>query len=172
VIAIMFYAGDEPALEAAYLLPLRHRKQFPHINMCMRWVMQYQLRNKCLPKRSSGNHHAMRKITGINLLNLAIYRAIRPKAYYIDKVRAFVYNMKPDVMLYSQSQICRAENRLDIVRKVILTTPDCAHLPMNEVKRKRYWEKEYPEGDHGKSICDMIDIDECNLKLESSNRNR
>ena len=167
----MFNAGGKPALDAAYLLPLRHQNKFPHINTCMRWVSQYQLRNNCLPKRPSGNHHAMREITGIDLLNLAIYRAIRPKAY-IDEVRAFVHNMNPAVMPYSQSQICRAENRLEIVRKVASTTSDCAHLPINELKRQNYWEKEYPEGVHRESICDMIDIDECNLKLESSNRNR
>ena len=58
------------------------------------------------------------------------------------------------------------------MRKVASTTSDCAHLPINELKRQNYWEKEYPEGVHGESIRDMIDIDECNLKLESSNRNR
>jgi len=112
----------------------------------------------------------MSEITGINLLNLAIHRVIRPKAY-IDRGRAFVHNMNPDVMPYSQSQICCAENRLEIVRKDTSATSDCAHIPINELKRKKYWEKECLEGVHREYIRDMIDIDKCNLKLESLNRN-
>jgi hypothetical protein len=36
---------------------------------------------------------------------------------------------------------------------------------------KKYWERAYPDGVFGEVVRNMIDIDECCLKLESTNRN-
>ena len=54
--------------------------------------------------------------SGQDLVNLAIYRMLRPKAY-IDEARAYVHNQNPANAPYSQSQIIRVELRLGLIRK-------------------------------------------------------
>jgi hypothetical protein len=111
----------------------------------------------------------MRELHGQDLINLALYQTIRPKAY-IDEVRAYVHNRNPANHPYSQSQIIRAEQRLGLFQKVGSTTSDCAYLPLNQFKRDQYWGAAYPLGVQGESTGDVIDLDESGYKLESQNR--
>jgi hypothetical protein len=103
-----------------------------------------------LCKRATGNRISEREVNGQDLVNLAVYRMIRPKAY-IDEVRAYVHNMNPVNPPYSRSQIGRAEIRLGLHRKVGSTTSDCAYFAINLYKRERYWQAVYPEGVLGES---------------------
>jgi len=118
-----------------------------------------------LPKRASGNKVATREITGEALVQLALYRVIRPHARLCE-VRAYLTNRFPNVLRYSNSQICRAEQRLGLSRKAASSTSQEAYLPKNLIKRKIYWE--YPVA--GKTTADIIDIDEARFKLESADR--
>ena len=124
---------------------LRRAKQWPCIVTCDRWLAQYHVDGHVLPKRRTGNHRSTREIKGIPLVNLAIYRSIRPKAT-IAEVKAFLFIMDPDIHPYSDSQICRAESHLGLVRLISSTTADQAYLPINIEKQRMYWNKDYPLG--------------------------
>ncbi len=67
------------------LMQRRDQKKFPSIPTCIRWISQYRTEGNILPKRASGNHFAMQEVHGEDLVNLALYRVCRPKAY-IDEV--------------------------------------------------------------------------------------
>ena len=163
--------GGFDALMTPHYMQLRFQQKSPHENACKRIVETYLSEGHILPKRPNGNHYAERELFGIDLFNLSLFRLIRPKAT-IDEVRAFVHNRNPSVLPYSHSQIYRAEQRVQLWRKVASTTSEQAYRPVNLRKRKNYWEKSYPDGVHGEDAKDMIDIDEAGFKLESQDRKR
>ena len=105
-------------------------------------------------------------MSGQDLINLTIFRLIRPKAY-IDEVRAYVHNRNPANPPYSRSQIHRAETRLGIWLKVGSTTSDMAYTPINLEKRRQYWRRMV-----GVKAENVIDIDEAMFKLQAQNRSR
>lgn len=159
--------GDE--LNAAWIEQLRHQRKFPCLRTCERWIRQYQGEGHTRRMRPTGNHFSEREVHGQDLVNLAVYRTVRPKAY-IDEVRAYVHNRNPVNPPYSRSQIGRAELRLGLHRKAASTTSDCAYLQVNLHKQHMYWNAAFPDGVSGESTRDIIDIDESNYKLESQNR--
>ena len=170
VIAI-YQNGGWAALKTPQLVQLRHQKKFPSLSTCKRWIDKHHQTGHVLPKRPTGNHYSQREVQGIDLVNLALFRIIRPKAY-IDDVRAYLHNRNPANLPYSRSQIYRAEERLGLSRKVASTTSDMAYTPLNLFKRRNYWRESYPRGIFGEDIEDMIDLDEMAVKLESQNRGR
>ena len=90
----------------------------------------------------------MREIKGLTHVNLAIYRAVHPKAT-INQVKAFLFNMNPTTHPYSDSQISRAKTHLGLVQVNPLTplTPaKQAYLPINIKKQQMYWNANYPLG--------------------------
>ena len=165
----MWLNGDD--LDAAWLVPLRHQKKFPCLKTCKNWITRYQREGHVRAKRKTGNHFSQREVHGQDLVNLALFRVMRPKAYLYE-VAAYIHNRNPANPPYSNSQIYRAECRLGLSRKVGSTTSDLAYLPVNLRKRHRYWNHGYPEGVAGLSTENMIDIDEAKFKLESQNRKR
>ena len=44
-----------------------------------------------------------------------------------------------------------------------------AYTPLNKQKCHNYWNREFPYGVNSEDTDDMIDIDECHLKLELHN---
>jgi len=137
---------------------------------CRWWIRQYQGEGNSRDRRPTGNHFSKHEVHGQDLVNLAVYRTVQPKAY-IDKVRAYVHNRNPANMPYSRSQIGRAELRLGLHRKAASTTSDCAYLQVNLHKQFMYWNAAFPDGVSGESTpADVIDIDKSNYKLESQNR--
>lgn len=161
--------GGFAAFRTPQIMQLRLDGDFPHeTSTVRRWIKTHQNYGHVLPKRATGNLFLVREVDGIDLVNLTLFRLIRPKAN-IDEVRAYIHNRNPDVEPYSPSQICRAEQRLGITRKVGSTTSIDAYTPINLFKRDNYWQQEYPFGVSGEETAIMIDIDECQFKLESQN---
>ena len=76
---------------------------------------------------ATGNRHAEREISGLKLEWLALYRAVLPKAT-LPECRAFLFNMDPNEPPYSNSQVHRAEQLLDLKRKAASTTANFATL--------------------------------------------
>mgnify|MGYP006211949657 FL=1 len=148
---------------------LWQQRRFPHISTCNSWIRQFVGEGHTRCMRPTGNHISQREIHGQDLVNLAIYRMVRPKAY-IDEARAYVHNQNPANPPYSQSQVDRAEQRLGLICKAASTTSDCAYFQLNLFKRQQYWHAEYPDGTLGESTRDVIDLDESNYKLETQNR--
>ena len=165
----MMLTGGIAAVKTPVVNQLRQQKKFPSLQTCRRWLRQHIMLGHVLPKRASGNKVARREITGEALVQLALYRVIRPHARLYE-VRAYLTNRFPNVPPYSDSQICRAEQRLGLSRKAASSTSQEAYLPKNLMKRKIYWEYLYPLGVAGETTADIIDIDEARFKLESADR--
>ena len=84
-----------------------------------------------------GNKESRREINGVDLVNLALYRLVRPAAY-LSEVKAYIYNRNPTNLPYSDSQIYRAEQKIGLSRKASSTTSECAYLPINLQKREDF----------------------------------
>jgi len=167
----MYLWGGMNALNTPELNDLCEEKKFPHMLTCTGWIALYDSKGHVLPKRHSGNRISEREVNGVDLVNLAIFRLVHPKAY-IDEVRAYVHNRNPVNPPYSRSQICRAEERLGIGLKVASTTSNEAYRPANLQKRNAYWGTAYPAGVNDQDTSCMIDIDKAGFKLESKDRRR
>ena len=127
-----------------WLADLREQKKFSCWRTCQRWIELFNSEGHTLRKRATGNRISEREVNGQDIVNLAIYRMVCPKAY-IKEVRAYVHNMNPDNPPYSHSQIGRVENRLRLHQKVGSMTSDCAYFEINLFKRERYWHNHYPD---------------------------
>ena len=141
------------------------------MDTCKRWIRLFKDAGRVFPKRDTGNHIGQREVHGIDLVNLATFRLVHPKAY-IDEVRAYINNQNSAARPYSPSQIVRAEQRLCLWQKVRSATSNQAYRPVNLSKCKDYWEELYPAGVNDQAIAAMIDIDEAGFKLESQDRKR
>ena len=75
----------------------------------------------------------------------------------IAKARAFLLNNMD------------AEHLLDLRRKASSTTCERAHWQINLPKRDMFWLWNYPFGGADVATSDVIDMDECGLKIETSN---
>ena len=159
-------ALDTPSINA-----LRQDHKFPHMKTCKRWIQLFTTQGHVLPKRHTGNRHSQREVNGVDLVNLAIFRMVHPKAY-INEVRAYIHNRNLINRPYSMSQIFRAEQRLGLSRKVGSTTSSEAYRPANLFKRDSYWGMAYPAGINDQDTSCMIDIDEAGFRLESKDRKR
>jgi len=153
------------------LLQLRAQHKFPHFDTCKRWIRQFELEGHVRPKRATGNRMSESEVRGVDLVNLAIFRMVHPKAYQVE-AQAYIHNRNPANRPYSLPQITRAEQRLGLWLKVGSTTSDDAYRPVNIRKRKDYWRRSYPRGINDQDTARMIDIDEARFKLESQNRIR
>jgi hypothetical protein len=67
------------------------------------------------------------------------------------------------------SKIIRVEHILDLRRKVLLATCERAYWQTNLHKRDMFWLWNYPFGRADINTSDMIDMDECGFKIETSN---
>ena len=77
--------------------------------------------------------------------------------------------MDPAIAPFTPSSIVRAEHRLDLRRKVLSTTCERAYWQINLHKRDMFWLWSYSFGRADVATSDMIDMDECGLKIETSN---
>jgi hypothetical protein len=113
-------------LSSPWIAKLREQKLFPAWRTCRQYIGLFNAEGHTLGKRATGNCISEREVSGQDLVNITIYRMVRPKAY-TNEVRAYVHNMNPVNPPYSRSQIGRAKVRLGLHRKVGLTTSDCAY---------------------------------------------
>jgi hypothetical protein len=106
--------------------------------------------------RAMGNHHADREVQGTDLMQLALYQAIFPKAT-ISKCRAYLYNIDPTKDPYSGSQVHQAEHQFGI-------------LASESTKHELYWTLPPLLGMRGVPISDIVDVDEAGFFLEHSDQ--
>lgn len=163
--------GGYDALHTPEIQQLRAQHKFPHMDTCKRWIQIHSQEGHVRPKRATGNRFSQREVQGEALVQLALFRLIRPKAY-LDEVRAYLHNRNTAVAPYSRSQIIRAEKRLGLWLKVASSTSDEAYRPANLHKRHNYWSRQYPQGINGENTRDMIDVDEACFKVTDKDRKR
>lgn len=149
----------------------RATDKFPHWRTIQRWQVRRLRFGHMRAMRRSGNRQKP-VLRGINLVLLALYRIVFPKATHYE-VNAFLFRMNqgdPSNRFYSNSELTRAEKDLGFTRKRGSTTAYLALLPVNIRKRKIYFLMPYPYGIADILREDMIDLDECGIFLETCNR--
>lgn len=163
--------GDNPNNDPAIqLLQIQHK--FPSSSTINRWMNQWLTTGHLLPKRRTGNKRAERELCGREIVDLALFRTLKPKAH-LAELNAYIFNrsLDPDNhQFHSHSQLVRGEQRLDIRMVRASTTAFQAFFPINLQKRDNYWYLPYPYGMVGIATDDTIDLDECGLFLEMSKR--
>ena len=169
---VMGMVDQQPhQLRSAEVRQLQRSKLFPCDRTIHNWRQRRIELNHYRPFHRTGNHRAAREIKGRNLIELALFRSVRPKSQIIE-VKAFLFNRDPIGNLpFSNSQIHRAETSLDLTRKAASTTAMKAYLPHNLQLCHNYFHCNYSLGIADQDTDDMIDLDEMGLFLESSNRN-
>ena len=151
---------------------LRAAKMWPSKWSVQRWTRRLIAEGTIAPYRHTGNQRA-RVLRGIDLVLLAYYRVVFPKAL-LSEVAAFIWNawgrfQNPPV-LYSLPDISKAETRLGLTRKRGSTTAYQAFLPRNLARRHAFWTEPWPYGIADVDPADMIDIDEAGFFLQTANR--
>ena len=157
-------------LESPTLEQLRNQTPpaYPSFQTCERYVTRFRTWGHFRPMKATGNHEARSEVRGGVLVRLALYRTVNPTAN-IDYVRAFLFNMDPTVPPYSPAAIVHAEQLLGLSRKRSSTTCSRAYWRVNLHKRDLFWNENYPLGRADVLTRDMIDMDECGLKIEATN---
>ena len=145
--------------------------KYPSNRSIDRWKHQLATLGHVRPFRRTGNKRASRELKGQDLFNLAFYRTIKPKATLYE-CKTFIFNANPVNLPYSNSQIHRAEQRLNLTRKAASTTAYEAYSERILIKRHNYWNMPPPFGIVGVDPRNVIDIDEMGLEVEHSNRKR
>ena len=85
-------------------------------------------------------------------------------------MKAFLYSANPLNHPFSDSQLHRAEVKLNLSRVAASTTADEALLSINLTKRHLYWNYVYPAGIADVNPRNIIDIDEMGIEIEHQNR--
>ena len=157
---------DDPAIAQ-----LREQHRFPSKATIRRWLHLHHQFGHYRSCRRNGNVTAS-VLRGHNLVLLAFYRVIFPKATHAE-INAFLFRANfgdPTFRFFSHSQISRAEKTLNLTTKRGSTTAYQALLPINIMKRWRYWNLPYPFGIADIRRQDIIDIDEAGIFLETADR--
>lgn len=147
-------------------------QKLPSYRTIQRWKNHLQERGHLRPFRRSGGKRKGRRLKGMNIIYLAIYRLVYPKGSSAE-INAFLYRMNygnPHFKFFSHSQICRAEQLLGLTRKRGSTTAFKALLPQNIQKRDDFYNLPYPDGVADVRAKDMIDLDECGIFVNTANR--
>ena len=107
-------------------------------------------------------------IVGLYQYNLCIFILAWPDAR-IDEIVAYLANAGNGTV-YSRSQVSERMKELGLIKKVCSTEARQASLPINVLKRRLFWDQTPPFGVRGADRRRLIDIDECGIELQSSNR--
>ena len=161
---------DDPAT-GNLIGTLRQHQLYPHHDTLRRWEEDEQTLGHFRPCCRTGNKFGSR-LVGQDLIMLALYRVAYPKAIAAE-INSFLYraNIGNELFsFYSPSQISKAEECIGMSRKKGSTTAYQAHFPINLRKRWRYWNLPYPLGVADVHRSRIIDLDECGLFVQSSNR--
>ena len=127
----------------------------------MRW------RRRLHPFQMQGNTEKS-VIVGIDQFFLCMFLLAWPEAR-IDKIIAFIANAG-DGHVYSCSQVSERMQELGLTKKVGSTEARQASYPVNILKRRIFWEQGPPFGVSGAERRRLIDVDECGIELQSTNR--
>ena len=152
-----------------FIATARAAHVFPSHQSLKRWDSLQQAQGHILPCRRTGNKFS-RKMDGQDVILLALYRCIYPKASMAE-VNAFLYRANfgnPSFSFYSPSQISRAESLIGLSRKRGSTTAYQAMYAVNLRKRWNYWNMAYPVGIADIPRRNVIDLDECGVFVETT----
>ena len=150
---------------------LRQQQRFPSRFSIFRWNRLLQRLGHFRACKRNGNSTAT-VLRGADLVLLALYRLVKPKATHAE-INAFLYRTNygnPYFRFYNHSQLSTAEKLLYMTQKRASTTAYQAFLPINILKRRRFWSLPYPHGIADIRRQDMIDLDEAGVFVDTANR--
>ena len=147
---------------------LRQQRQWASLRTLRRWRRRLQQYGHLRRFQRQGNVRAT-VLRGRALFMLAYYRMLFPKARAAE-INVWMFGATG--RFYSPDQISRAEDLLGLSTKRGSTTARQANHPRNQQIRYNYWNLPYPFGMVGIRRDDIIDIDECGVFVESTNRGR
>ena len=119
------------------------------------------------PYLSTGNHDR-EVIVGMEQYHLILFLIAWPDAR-LDEIIAYLANTGQG-RVYSRSQVSRRMIELGLTKKVGSTEAKQASLPVNLFKREQFWNMAPPFGVHGCERRRLIDVDECGIELQRTNR--
>ena len=149
----------------------RETRTYPSRSTESRWLHRLITTGDTRAYRRTGQQRA-EVLCRDDLLYLALYRICFPKATAAE-LNAFLYRANYgniNFRFYSNSQITEAELKIFLSRKKGSTTAYQALLPINIQKRDNFYNLPHPLGIADIRRDDMIDLDECGLFVESSDR--
>ena len=159
---------NRPAVQNMIAM-LRQGRVFPSSQSLRRWDSLNEQNGYVRPCQRNGGRYPER-LTGQNLVFLALYWLIFPKCNHAE-INAFLYrcNMgNPYFQFYSHSQISRAETLIGLSKKKGSTTAYQALYPRNLRKRYQYWHYAFPIGIADIPRSQIIDLDECEVFVETT----
>ena len=118
-----------------HIRQLQDQHQYPHPCTVDRYMERLREVGHARAYRQTGNIRAQREIEGPNLIWLALYRSVLPKATAAE-VNSFLFEMNvhdPQCIPYSNSQINRTQQRLNLTKTHGSTTAFQALEPRNLV---------------------------------------
>ena len=107
-------------------------------------------------------------ITGIDQYHMSLFLLAWPEAR-LDEIIAFIANAG-DGTVFSRSQVSERMKHLGLTKKVGSTEARQASRPINVLKRQLFWNERPPFGVNGAHRRRLIDIDECGIEIQSTNR--
>lgn len=151
---------------------LQQQHLLPNNDTIRRWRRQEEELGHFRACVRNGNGSHGPRLRGVDLILLAIFRSVYPKSTAAE-VNAFLYEANygnVNFRFYTNSQITEAEQFIGLTRKKGSTTAYQAYLEVNLRKRWVYWNLPYPLGIANHSASLIIDLDECGIFLESTDR--
>ena len=163
---------DPQARNSETIIAARANRQFPSKRTVRRYVQNINERGFLDAFKRSGNKRAT-VLRRLDLVLLAIYNKKFPVATAAENI-AFLWNafgrhQNPPIV-YNESEICKAEQRIGLSRKKVSTTAFQAFSPQNLLRRRQFWTANYPVGIANIPRSEMIDLDEARIILKTANR--
>ena len=125
-------------------------------------------RGRIHPYLSTGNGRK-EDIVGREQYLLILFLLAWPDAK-LDEIIAFLANSNEDGKVYSRAQVSRRMTELGLTKKVGSTEARQASLPHNMFKREQFWSQAPPFGVNGCERRRLIDVDECGIEINRTNR--
>ena len=107
-------------------------------------------------------------IVGLEQYHLVLFLLAWPEAR-LDEIIAYLANTGTGIV-YSRAQVSRRLEELGMTKKVGSTEARQASLPINLFKREQFWSMPLPFGVNGCERRRLLDIDECGIELQRTNR--
>ena len=107
-------------------------------------------------------------IVGMEQYHLVLFLLAWPEAR-LDEIIAYIANTGTG-RVYTRSQVSRRLHELGMTKKVGSTEARQASLPINLFKREQFWGMQPPFGVNGCERRRLLDIDECGIEIQRTNR--
>jgi len=152
------------------IAPLYRPGVTPHPRTVARWRHLYANTGSFTGYERRGNKRPS-SIVGRDKYLLLMFRSAFPRATAAE-VAAFIFRntLNQNPRIFTPSQITKAEDTLGLTRKRSATVALQAFRQENIIDRWMFWNLPYPFGRANIPVMSLIDVDECGIMVEQTNR--